>query len=410
MKRRSQKKKLFLAVIGVFIVSFMVWLKEESVLLGNGQLMRQGKGKGEYEAELILQIDETEETEIVIVVPEQTLTEKEEQIFLAAAVEEIKETFIGNNESFSEIRKAIKISKSYQDGMVSAEWKFGITGLIDENGVILEEVMENTVENVKAEVKLTCEDSYMIYEFYFTVYKLEKSKEELFYEKLKQLIKENGEEEGTQVLWLPEELEGHSLVWKGKKSNLWLEVFIIGVVIVMLLPALEWEKKKTERIKREENLLRAYPEMVNKLSLLLGAGMSLRRAWKEIAEKYQKELERKQRESCVLYEEMLVTLREIESGKGEKKAYEDFANRCGLQKYRKFSNYLIQNLKKGNNGLCELLECEAREVFTERKMMVRQEGEKAGTKLLLPMILMLGIVIFIIMIPAVLSFENGINS
>ena len=60
--------------------------------------------------------------------------------------------------------------------------------------------------------------------------------------------------------------------------------------------------------------------------------------------------------------------------------------------------------------MCELLECEAREVFAERKMMVRQEGEKAGTKLLLPMILMLGIVIFIIMVPAVLSFESGISS
>ena len=325
-------------------------------------------------------------------------------------MKEIEGTFAGNNESFDKIQKAVKISETYQNGMVTAEWKFGITDLIDEYGVILEDVMEHEIEEVKAEVNLTCEDSRMIYEFYFTVYKSKKSEAVLFYEKLNQLLKESGEEEGTQILWLPKELEGHSLVWKGKKSTLWLEVFMIGMVIVMLLPALEWEKKKTERIIREENLLRAYPEMINKLSLLLGAGMSLRRAWKEITEKYQKELEQGKRRKCVLYEEMLITLREIESGKGEKRAYEDFAVRCGLQKYRKFSNYLMQNLNKGSNGLCELLECEAREVFAERKMMVRQEGEKAGTKLLLPMILMLGIVIFIIMVPAVLSFESGISS
>lgn len=404
------KKKLVLAVIGVFMVSFIVWMKEEPVLLEDGQLLRQQKGEGEYEAELILKIDGTEETEIIIIVPEQTLTEAEERTFLDGAVKEIEETFAGNNESFSEIQKAVKISESYQNGMVSAEWKFGISGLVDEQGVILEEVMEHEMEDVKAEVNLTCEDSSMIYEFYFTVYKSKKTEDTLFYEKLNQLVKEIGEEEGTQILWLPEEFEGHSLIWKGKKSKLWIEVFMIGIVIVMLLPALEWEKEKKERINREESLIRAYPEMVNKVSLLLGAGMSLRRAWKEIAERYQKELQEKQRESCVLYEEMLITLREIESGKGEKKAYEDFGVRCGLQKYRKFSNYLTQNLKKGNNGLCELLECEAREVFAERKMMVRQEGEKAGTKLLLPMILMLGIVIFIIMIPAILSFESGISS
>lgn len=80
-----------------------------------------------------------------------------------------------------------------------------------------------------------------------------------------------------------------------------------------------------------------------------------------------------------------------------------------MQKYRKFSSYLVQNLKKGNRKLCNLLEQEAMDAFVERKNMAQQIGEEVGTKLLFPMLLMLGIVIVIIMVPAMISFQAGIS-
>ena len=65
---------------------------------------------------------------------------------------------------------------------------------------------------------------------------------------------------------------------------------------------------------------------------------------------------------------------------------------------------LTQNLKKGSKGLLELLEQESSEAFEERRRRARAEGEKAGTKLLLPMMLMLGVVFLLILVPAFLSF------
>ena len=56
-------------------------------------------------------------------------------------------------------------------------------------------------------------------------------------------------------------------------------------------------------------------------------------------------------------------------------------------------------------GLCELLEQEAADAMEERKTLARKLGEEAGTKMLMPLILMLGIVIAIIMVPAMLSFN-----
>ena len=65
---------------------------------------------------------------------------------------------------------------------------------------------------------------------------------------------------------------------------------------------------------------------------------------------------------------------------------------------------LTQNLKKGSKGLLELLEQESSEAFEERRRRARAEGEKAGTRLLLPMMMMLGIVFLLVLIPAFMSF------
>ena len=66
---------------------------------------------------------------------------------------------------------------------------------------------------------------------------------------------------------------------------------------------------------------------------------------------------------------------------------------------------LIQNLQKGNSGLRAAMEAEADRAFEDRKNQARRLGEEAGTKLMLPMMLMLGVVFAILMIPALLNMQ-----
>ena len=47
---------------------------------------------------------------------------------------------------------------------------------------------------------------------------------------------------------------------------------------------------------------------------------------------------------------------------------------------------------------------EAEDAFEERKSMARKLGEEAGTKLLLPMVVLLGVVMVIVMLPAIINF------
>lgn len=146
-----------------------------------------------------------------------------------------------------------------------------------------------------------------------------------------------------------------------------------------------------------------YPQMVSKFTLYLGAGMTVRKTWYRICEDYEGQKEVKGRRE--VYEEMIYTMHEIQGGSSEGECYENFGERCGLPVYKKFSAMLSQNLKKGTKGLTSLLNQESNNAFEERKSFAKQLGEEAGTKMMIPMFLMLAVVLVIIVVPAFFSIQ-----
>lgn len=89
----------------------------------------------------------------------------------------------------------------------------------------------------------------------------------------------------------------------------------------------------------------------------------------------------------------------------ETESYENFGRRCNAQPYIRLGALLSQNLRKGTKGLTHLLRLESIQAFEERKARAKRLGEEAGTKLLLPMFLMLAIVLIIVIVPAFLSMQ-----
>ena len=92
-------------------------------------------------------------------------------------------------------------------------------------------------------------------------------------------------------------------------------------------------------------------------------------------------------------------------GESVKRAYQKFAERVDVGSYQRLIRILLQNLQTGSRGLCQLLEQEAESALEEKKALARKLGEEAGTRMLMPLMLMLGIVIAIIMVPAMMSFQ-----
>ena len=101
---------------------------------------------------------------------------------------------------------------------------------------------------------------------------------------------------------------------------------------------------------------------------------------------------------------MLVAVKAMENGASETEAIENFGKRIRLLPYVRFTSLLIQNRRKGSEDLLFMLEHEAVAAMEQKRERMRIQGEEAGTKLLLPMVIMLGVVFAVIMIPAFMSF------
>ena len=109
--------------------------------------------------------------------------------------------------------------------------------------------------------------------------------------------------------------------------------------------ALDKQNEIKEKQARQKQMCLDYPEVISKLTLLLGAGMTVRKAWRKIVNDYDSRI--KQQGKRAVYEEMRYTCRQMDGGVPEAECYEKFGRRCGTQEYMRFGALLSQNLRKG---------------------------------------------------------------
>lgn len=374
--------------------------------LAGNRILRNEAGGGAYEKELKLGVSDWEEDEVyVFTVPEQKLTKEEEKDCLAAAGEEIAGEFPGDNVSAACIRDGVVIRDTYQGGKVEAQWSFDNYKVLDTAGNIIAEDLPEDGELVKASVELVCGESTAAEEFYFQVFPPVLDQRQEFFRDLEQILAGEGEKRGAAFLELPQTVGNHTLTWQEKRDYTPEKLLLFGGVLAGFVPLLSRSRERERRKKRDCLLELEYPDMVSKMALLLGSGMTLQGAWKRIALSYERKRSEHRIKEMPVYEEMMLTCREMENGVEESRAYLRFGERCGMAAYRRFGNILGQNLKKGSQGIVGLLEHEAEDAFEERKSAAKRYGEEAGTKLLFPMMLMLSIVMLILLVPAMAAFQ-----
>lgn len=140
---------------------------------------------------------------------------------------------------------------------------------------------------------------------------------------------------------------------------------------------------------RSSQLIGDFSEVVSKLALLTNAGMILREAW-ELTSKVG---------DGVFYQEMRNAVVEMENGISESEAIRRFGIRCMMPEIKKFSATLIQGIQKGNSELSSMLQNQSAEIWNLRKQNVRRQGEKAASKLMIPIFMMFVGVIIMVVVP-----------
>lgn len=369
--------------------------------IADGKIKRGAPGEGALETEAVFYLcEDGTEYPISLTIEERAYQKSEERSLISKAIKEIERTFCGENPSMGQIALDPVVSEQYQDGAVSAEWMFSKPDIISNEGKLIPFSHKEGRQEVEAVVALSCGESEELYRFTFWAVPGAQTKREQAVLEIQREIALQGDTE--EAVLLPDEINGQGVLWKPAKSAQPFEILGLGVLAAIAAAYAVREQTRKKEQKRKRGLLLEYPEFVSKLSLLLGAGMSISGALRKMSQMYQK---RRAEGGAVkeAYEELERMVFEMENGMGELRAYQAFSNRCGLQPYRKLASLLIAGQKVGNCRLREQLNEEVDRVFLERKNAARKLGEEAGTKMLLPMMMMLVIVMGIVVVPAFLS-------
>lgn len=148
---------------------------------------------------------------------------------------------------------------------------------------------------------------------------------------------------------------------------------------------------------RKKKLQGEYATFVYELVLLIQAGMTVKAAFRKLGE-IMKRTERRAERNVWHWRRFCGQTGKCSPG-SQKVLPRRFGRRTGVRQYIRLSSFLVQNLKRGNRNLPEKLREEAFQAGEEKLQQGKRLGEEAGTKLLIPMVMLLAVVMLLIMIP-----------
>lgn len=374
----------------------------------DGTLPRPDAGEEDSEYELKVRIgDET--LEVPMEVSPRMYDENEVNQHFSNVEEKLSDMVRGENESLEQVKTKLQLVTEVDQEGIEIQWFSSDYSLVDTAGVVHNENMQEGEERscvIKAVLSYGQPESEQYekqIEYEITVVapdRTEEEKKKFYVERMLKQANLECDKEGQ--VQLPEQIDGEEVQYIDQENEIPAEIFpILAVVAVAVLYLGDMADKKRRMDMRARQLRYDYSEVISKLTLLTGAGMTFRRAWEKIVTDY----ERAGKSTRYVYEEMRNTLYEMKAGISELEAYERFGKRCNVKEYLKLAALLQQNLKKGSKGLGKMLEEEVEDAFDLRKNLAIQQGEEAGTKLLLPMTIMLLVVMMIVMVPALMSFQ-----
>ncbi len=318
---------------------------------------------------------------------------------------DLPELILGENESLNAIRKPLNLVKSFNE-VVSILWHSENNDLIGTDGNINNTDIAEAGEAVRLEYLIQYLDKSIAGEISVRVLPPIYTEEEAIYRALKYKASESEKQDRTNDNYiLPQEINGLKVIWGSSENNYFFPLLFLAIILSFLAYFLQ-EKKLDENIKdRRKQMLNDYYEIVNKLILYINVGVSVKTAFQKMAEEYLDRRNKKLIKFKYAYEELIIMCRKIDNGLSEAAAYELCGKRSELIQYKKLFGYVNQSIKKGSGFVVEKLTAELKEAFELRKANAVKIGEEATTKLMLPMIIMLIIVIGILIIPAFTSFE-----
>ena len=424
--KKKVKNCLFILSAGMILAVAVTYGSEEGSIENGRLIRRNGYGEGDRKVQLLVSETQKEDDKRLsenefqkeVTISEKRYSDEELRClsneFKKLLLDEIK----GENSSLEHIEKSLKNVQHIEGYPFDVTYRTDKPLILSRTLALNEEKLSEELRrasddgleaNQAIEIQIIANIAYFEYEeefiFYVCAYERELTDTEAFEKELEShLSPESDEYKETDYYVLPKKINGKNVEFsEARSSDGGLIIFFVLVVTVATFFLQDRELEK-EVSNRNKELIYEYPALVNRFALFINAGMPVKNVWMKICSDYLKEVETTGNKNY-LYEEMLITRKQMLDGMRDIDSFEDFAKRINIPKYRFFISLLVQAVTIGRSDISLALKTESQDAYLERKNNAKRQFEEAGTKLLAPMFMMLLVVIIILMFPAFTSFR-----
>ena len=396
MAETPRSAKIIL-IVGILLSGILGITAYQRRALENGyELERRELSEGDYREEVIAYLRK-EKIPVTVTVDARMLSEEEaEEQFLKSEVL-LLERLKGENESLSLVTKDLDFISWIPETGIEVEWVEKQLDYFYSDGKIRENQGQSEIVELQLSAIMICQEYTKELAIKITVLP---TTADVSKDLLRLIESENETTRSGSSFLLPKEIQGQTITWKRPMDHTWIYVLLLTLVASIALVCGVRIDQRAEKKRRVEELEKDYAQIVSKFTMLLSAGLSVRNAWERIVIMQR----RKGISEKIIDEELRWGLREMQKGIPEMSVYERFGQRVGEVHFKKLMALFISDKKRGTLPLLDAMNQEMLCAWEEQKRKTRQQGEKIGTKLLLPMMGMLSVVFLIVLIPAFLSF------
>ena len=406
---------LIIVICGLILSSVLaVYSRYNPIVNDENEILREGyRGLDKTVTLTVENEDRSLKEKVTVDISHRVYSDKKTEEMATGIINSISEIILNGNSSTDKIMYPMKLPTAIGEYPIKLSWRSDKPLIIGRDGQIDYDRLEKELEkeccdSIMATLILTL--SYEEYEeeleIPISVTMPPRSTSESFIKDITETIEEiNEDTKEAEYIRLPQYVNDARVYFEEEKGKTYVLILILTAVsAIAVYYAKDNEIRKKIELKYEE-LEADYPRIVNQYALYYCAGMHTKSIWHEICQNYLENLRCKKTEKRYVFEEMVKQDIRMSEGIGELRAYEEFSRNITLRSYRSFISIVEQSLEKGRDGIVSTLNKEADSAQRERLDRARMLGEKAGTRILLPMFMMLSVVLIIVIFPAFVSFQ-----
>ena len=394
------RKEIWILLVGLLLgVGFLLTDQPEPVTL-----VRPDYGEEDAQQTVYYERESGETGQVDVSVPARTYTKAELETLAADTLSQLAACVPGQNTGLQEVCQDVVLPDHLEEMPFTISWWSDTPELVSDRGEVYNDTLtEPAYCTLQAELRFA--DYTKTGQYALTVIPKSYSEKERFEQKLAAALQAYVQQAGekTDTVKLPKSLMDAGIYSSRPGHGTWLFFPFAAVCLIVYRRVHAKQAAKEAKQAEQQAMLEAYPAFVNQLTLYMESGMTVRTALQQIVSMYRRQREqgttKESHCSMVLCHRLETMLLQMQNGVSECRAYQAFGKDCGQQAYRKLMAILVQTVETGGKGVLTRLTELEEDAFVMRKEQARTRGEAASTKLLVPMILLLAVVMVLLIVP-----------